>query len=172
MVEFNKNIWAPWRMEYIDQLSDDNSTGCFLCYARDNPDQDAQTFTLVRGEKAFAIMNRFPYTSGHLLIAPYWHTGRLCDLDDATMLELMCLVRDMEGVLSKVLRAEGFNVGLNLSRCAGAGLPDHLHIHLVPRWGGDTNFMSVIGDVRVIPEAMAGLYERLREAVDGGQGRA
>jgi len=170
MVEFNKNLWAPWRMEYIDQLWADANAGCFLCYARDNPDKDRQTYTLVRGEKCLAVMNRFPYTSGHMLIAPYVHTGELSDLDDAAMLELMQITRDTQEVLARVLRAEGFNIGLNLARCAGAGLPGHLHVHVVPRWGGDTNFMPVIGDVRVIPESMDKLYDKLKSSLNCGAG--
>jgi ATP adenylyltransferase len=152
-------------MEYIDQLHE-KSDGCFLCSARDNPDQDDKNFLVKRGKFSFAILNRFPYTGGHMLIAPYQHTGDLIRLDDGEMLELMTMTRDMQQLLAKVLRAEGFNVGINLARCAGAGLPDHLHLHIVPRWSGDTNFMPVIGDVRVIPEAIDKFYRKLKAQLD------
>jgi len=165
MVEFNKNLWAPWRMEYIDQLHEELA-GCFLCDARDNPAQDERSYVLVRGENCFVILNRFPYTSGHMLIAPYTHIGDLDGLDDAVLLELMRLTREMQKLLAKVVRAEGFNVGFNLGRCAGAGLPDHLHFHLVPRWSGDTNFMPVIGETRVIPDAIHKLYHKLKLQLD------
>jgi len=154
-------------MEYIDQLIDESGDGCFLCRARDNPDQDAATFTLLRGETCFAILNRFPYTSGHTLIAPYAHTGDLDDLDDATLLEIMTMTRRIKRVLGEVFHAEGFNVGINLGRCAGAGLPGHLHLHVVPRWPGDTNFMPVLDNIRVIPEAIEKFYRRIREAIGG-----
>lgn len=163
MVEFNKNIWAPWRMEYIDQLHEENDN-CFICTARDNPDKDEQNHVIKRGKSCFVLMNRFPYTSGHLLVAPYQHVGDLTDLDDSTLLELMTLTRDMKALLEKVVRAEGLNIGVNFGRCAGAGLPGHLHLHIVPRWSGDTNFMPVLGEVRVIPDSLDALYRKL---IDG-----
>lgn len=165
MPEFNKNIWAPWRMEYIDQLHD-KIDGCFLCEARDNPGLDEENFVLTRGEHCFAILNRFPYTGGHTLIAPNTHTGELAGLDEATLLEMMTMARDIQMLLTGVFNAEGFNIGINLARCAGAGLPDHLHMHIVPRWSGDTNFMSVIGDARVIPEAIDKFYRKLKTQLD------
>jgi ATP adenylyltransferase len=163
-MDFNKNIWAPWRMEYIDQLSEPKGT-CFLCRARDNPQDDDKNFLLYRGRFCFVILNRFPYTGGHMLIAPNAHE---CDLDkigDEVLLEMMQILRKMKHLLETVMKAEGFNVGFNLCHCAGAGLPDHLHLHLVPRWSGDTNFMSVLGEIRVIPEAIEKTFKRLKEAL-------
>lgn len=161
--EFKTNIWSPWRMEYIESLSGPDG-GCFLCRSRDNPAADAENYVLWRGRRTLAILNRFPYTGGHTLIAPLAHVPGLADLDDATTLELWGMVRDVQAVLGKAIHAEGFNVGINIGRCAGAGLPGHLHVHVVPRWGGDTNFMAVTGDVRVIPVALAKLRQQMLDA--------
>jgi ATP adenylyltransferase len=165
MTDFNKNIWAPWRMEYIDQLSEPKGT-CFLCAARDTPENDEKNFVLLRGRHCLVILNRFPYTSGHMLIAPYKHTGDLDAVDDDTMLEMMQTLRKMRHLLKCAVNAEGFNVGINLCHCAGAGLPDHLHMHIVPRWSGDTNFMSVLDGVRVIPEAIDRTFQRIKTCME------
>jgi len=158
--ERNVNLHAPWRFEYIRQLSAPDE-GCFLCRARDDADQDAENLLLWRAAGCVAVLNRFPYTAGHLLIAPDDHVGRLADLPDETLGAMMALARDGVAVLERVVRAEGFNVGLNLGHCAGAGLPGHVHLHVVPRWRGDTNFMAVIDDVRVIPQSLADLREAM-----------
>lgn len=164
MVDFNRNIWAPWRMEYIGKLSESKG-GCFLCGARDNPADDEKNYLLVRGKQCMVILNRFPYTTGHMLIAPYQHECDLEKINDDTLLEMMQLLRRMKHLLEATIRAEGFNVGLNLCSCAGAGLPDHIHLHIVPRWSGDTNFMSVLDDVRVIPEALDRTFQKLKNAL-------
>ncbi len=164
MVDFNKNLWAPWRMEYIQELSEPKGM-CFLCQARDNPQDDERNYLLYRGEECFVIMNRFPYTSGHMLIAPYEHKCDLEQMEDKVLLEIMQTLRRMKKLLETAIRAEGFNVGINMCHCAGAGLPDHLHLHIVPRWTGDTNFMSVIGEVRVIPEALDKTFRRLKDGL-------
>lgn len=156
-----RNLWAPWRMEYIDAL-DDNSDGCFLCRYRDTPDADTRSLVVARLAHTMVVMNRFPYTGGHLLVAPYKHVGSLHELSAEELSELMTALRDCQDLLTRAVNAEGFNVGFNLGRCAGAGLPGHIHMHIVPRWGGDTNFMSVLGGVRVIPQALEALYQRLR----------
>jgi ATP adenylyltransferase len=139
---------------------EESENGCFLCRYRDEK-SDAQNLVLWRGRRCFAVLNRFPYTGGHSMVAPLAHSAGLEDLDPATLAELMEHVRDVQAVLRKVVRAEGFNVGINIGRCAGAGLPGHLHVHIVPRWSGDTNFMAVLGDVRMIPTALADLYEKM-----------
>jgi len=157
------NIWAPWRMEYIDSLGADEQ-GCFLCRHRDQADRDAENLVIWRGTSAFAMLNRFPYASGHCMVAPYEHAGDLGDLDAQVMRELMEHVRDLQRLLSHVVRAQGFNIGMNIGRCAGAGLPGHLHVHVVPRWEGDTNFMPVLGRVRVMPQALSDLYAQLVRA--------
>ncbi len=163
--ERSRNLWAPWRMEYIGAL---NETGddCFLCRYRDRPAEDVEQLVLWRRGEVMVVMNRFPYTGGHLLIAPTAHVGRLHDLSEPTTAEMMRSLRDCQDVLTEVLGPDGFNVGINLGRCAGAGLPGHLHMHIVPRWNGDTNFMSVLGDVRVIPQALSELYDQLRQGAE------
>ncbi len=161
MVDFNKNIWAPWRMEYIKELNEPKGS-CFLCQARDNPQDDEKNFLLYRGTHCFVMLNRFPYTTGHMLIAPFEHCSDLENIKDEVLLEMMQLLRKMRKLLQCAINAEGFNVGFNLCHCAGAGLPDHLHMHIVPRWTGDTNFMSVLGEVRVIPEALEKTYRKLK----------
>lgn len=158
-----RNIWAPWRMEYIESLRTDDQ-GCFLCRCRDEPENDGKNFVLWRGRKCFVVLNRFPYTGGHALIAPFEHVSEMVDMDGPAMQEMMEMLRDYQQVLREALQAQGFNVGINIGRCAGAGLPDHLHAHIVPRWGGDTNFMSVCSDVRVIPTSLEELYAQLRQA--------
>jgi ATP adenylyltransferase len=157
------NIHAPWRMEYIHQLGG-KPDGCFLCAAHSAVGQEDQTLLLWRSPRCLVVLNRFPYTGGHLLIAPIPHKGELDDLDSQTLTEMMELARDCTKILTHVLKAGGFNVGINLGRCAGAGLPGHLHLHVVPRWSGDTNFMSVLGDIRVIPQALAELRQQLLAA--------
>jgi ATP adenylyltransferase len=162
--ERRRNLWAPWRTEYIQALSGGDEGGCFLCRYRDEPRRDRKNLVLWRGRRTLTVLNRFPYTGGHSLVAPLEHVGELGDLDDRTLLELFAAVRDVPKVLAKAIGAEGFNIGINLGRCAGAGLPGHLHVHVVPRWGGDTNFMSILGDVRVIPQSLESLYSLLRQA--------
>ncbi len=159
--ERSRNIWAPWRTEYIETLAGDDD-GCFLCRYRDETDSDEPNLVLWRRRRSFAVLNRFPYTGGHSLIAPYDHVGDLGEIERDDLCEIMELVRDVQRVLARAIRAEGFNIGINVGRCAGAGLPGHLHVHVVPRWAGDTNFMSVLGDVRVIPQSLQELYALLR----------
>lgn len=159
--ERKRNIWAPWRMEYINGLQDGKEGDCFLCNYRES-DDDEENLVLWRGRRNFAVLNRFPYTGGHSMVAPLDHVASLDDLDPPTMLEMMEMIRELRTLLAHTLNAEGFNVGMNIGRCAGAGLPDHLHVHVVPRWGGDTNFMAILGDVRVIPQKLSELYAQLR----------
>ena len=164
-----QRLWAPWRMTYIDGFGDDGShDGCFLCAARD-ADDDRKALVLLRHEHAFAVLNRFPYNNGHALIVPNAHKGCLADLSDDEMLALMTLTRDLLGLFGDLLRPDGFNVGLNFGRTAGAGLPEHLHLHVVPRWNGDTNFMPVLADTKVIPQALEDLYDRVRAAADSAR---
>jgi ATP adenylyltransferase len=158
----NTNLWAPWRMEYIRGL-DCRGPGCFLCAYWARPADDQANLVLWRSANCMAVLNRFPYNSGHVLIAPAAHVGGLEQLSDEQMLEMMRLTRDAQRVIAEAFKAQGFNVGANFGHCAGAGLPDHLHLHVVPRWAGDTNYMSVVGDVRVVPEALDAAYRQLRE---------
>lgn len=166
MAEFNQNLWAPWRMEYIRALGPDlTDEGCFLCRDWTQPEKDRDHHVLWRGRTAFVVMNRFPYTNGHLLVAHARHVPDLTDLSDDELLEMTRLIRDAEAVLRHALKPQGFNIGYNLGRCAGAGLPGHLHAHIVPRWSGDTNFMAVLDNTRVIPDALDALYQQLTIAL-------
>ncbi len=154
IVCFQKNLWAPWRMDYISGLGV-RGDECFLCRAVAQPQDDERNYVLWRGPQTITILNLFPYNSGHLLIAPTTHLAGLEELTDDALLELIKRTRDAKRVLEDALHAQGFNIGINIGHCAGAGLPGHLHVHVVPRWAGDTNFMTVLGDVKVIPQALA-----------------
>jgi ATP adenylyltransferase len=161
--ERNLNLWAPWRMEYIDGLADGGDEGgCFLCRYRERSDRDDENLVLWRGQRCLALLNRYPYTGGHSMVAPFEHVSSLGDLSPETMREIMEMIRDLQAALAKTINAEGFNVGMNIGRCAGAGLPGHLHMHIVPRWMGDTNFMAVLGGARVIPQHLKDLLDELR----------
>jgi len=158
-----RNLWAPWRMEFIKDLRDRRDQGCFLCRAAEE-DADEENLVVGRGEKCFCVMNRYPYNNGHLLVAPCRHEGALERLDDAELLGLMRLAIRARRALTDLVSPDGFNIGLNLGRTAGAGLVEHLHVHVVPRWDGDTNFMPVIAEAKVIPQALADLCGQLRDA--------
>ena len=153
-------LWAPWRLDYILTTKENDPGGCFLCRYRDEA-ADAENLVVARSERSMVVLNRFPYNNGHLLVAPLAHKADLRDLDEDELLDGLREVRRMTDLLSRVLSAEGFNVGLNLGKVAGAGLPGHLHWHVVPRWNGDTNFMPVLADVRVIPQSLQVLYDLL-----------
>lgn len=153
-----KNLWAPWRVEYIKKAGKEE--GCILCQ-KPTQDDDAANYILYRGKKNFIMLNAYPYNSGHLMIAPYRH---MADLEELTIDELhehFEMVSRSVAVLKQVFQPAGFNIGMNLGRVAGAGVDKHLHSHIVPRWAGDTNFMPVIGDTRVINEALAETYKAL-----------
>lgn len=161
-----KNLWAPWRIEYIQGLvknPEPAKDGCFICENLRNPQDDAKNLVLWRTDDNIVILNRFPYNNGHLLIAPARHVPDLSELADQELLEMIKLVRESQKALSLVLKPHGFNVGMNFGRCAGAGLPGHLHVHVVPRWDGDTNFMGVCGGTDVISQSLAALLDALRE---------
>ncbi|HOD37696.1 MAG TPA: HIT domain-containing protein [Candidatus Marinimicrobia bacterium] len=160
-MEFDK-LWAPWRIGYI---TNPKCEGCFLCRYPSESD-DKKNLILQRGKSAFVIMNFYPYNNGHLMVAPYQHTNDFAALDDATHLELFHLVEKSVGILRETLKAEGFNIGVNLGTVAGAGLKDHLHIHIVPRWTGDTNFMPVIGHTKVISEGLTETWQKLKSKFD------
>ncbi|MHC4988801.1 MAG: HIT family protein, partial [Planctomycetota bacterium] len=151
------NLWAPWRIKYIQGLSQESD--CFLCDYLSTPEKDTDNLLLWRTEQAFVVFNKFPYNNGHLLIAPNRHIPSLDDATDDEMLCIMSLVRDCQRALSLTIKPHGFNVGMNFGRCAGAGLPGHLHIHVVPRWDGDTNYMHVCSDTDVISQSLTELYD-------------
>jgi ATP adenylyltransferase len=158
-----KPLWAPWRLEYIQQA--DEVDGCVFCRAAAGP--DAELLVVHRGERAFVLLNKFPYASGHLMVAPYRHANDFGTLDDAEALETHRLAADGIAALAEVFSPQGYNLGWNLGREAGAGIVDHVHLHVVPRWSGDTNFMPVLADVKVLPEHLAETRTKLAAAWPG-----
>lgn len=155
-------LWAPWRAEYFELP---RPVGDFLLDAAQAGD-DAAALVVLRRKSAFLLMNKFPYAGGHLMAVPYRKVPDLSDLHAEEKLELLGLAEAAQAILRRALRAQGFNIGLNLGACAGAGAPDHLHLHIVPRWAGDTNFLPVLAGTRVIPEALVGTYAKLVQARD------
>jgi len=158
-----KQVWAPWRMDYILEHSD---ADCFICdiFAQ-SVEQDKKNLIIYRGETCGIVMNRFPYSNGHLLVAPYRHIPDLKPLNDQERAEIMTLTTLSTTLLSKIMNPDGFNVGMNLGEVAGAGLKDHVHMHIVPRWNGDTNFMPVLGDTKIIPQALEKVWELLQKEI-------
>jgi ATP adenylyltransferase len=155
-----KQLWAPWRLEYIE--SADEQEGCVFCRARDGDDE--KSLVVHRGKRAFVVLNKYPYASGHLMVAPNRHEGEFGDLEADEALEVHQLAAAGLAALAETMRPQGFNVGWNLGRIAGAGVVDHVHLHVVPRWAGDTNFMPVLADVKVLPEALEATRRKLAQA--------
>lgn len=153
-----KNLWAPWRMEYI--LGPKCHEGCVLC-APKHPAEDEKHLIVYRARHVFVRLNRYPYAAGHLMVLPYRHVGDITDLNAEESAELMAVAQLSCRVLREASHPQGINVGLNLGSAAGAGMEEHLHMHIVPRWSGDSNFIAVLGDVRVVPEALVETYRRL-----------
>ncbi len=156
MVE--ERIWAPWRLKYVKDAN--KSEGCVFCEKPAEGD-DRQALIVHRGERCFVILNLFPYTNGHLMVAPYEHLGRLQDIPAEVTAEMMALAQQAMRTLEDVYGPEGFNVGVNQGRVAGAGVEGHIHLHVVPRWAGDTNYMPVIADTRVMPQSLEESYDAL-----------
>ena len=157
-------IWSPWRYQYMAQVLAGRQPECFFCDALAGKN-DAETLVVHRGEKAFVILNRFPYTSGHVMIVPNAHVAELNLCDAGTLGEMMLLAQRTETALSTNYKPDGMNLGMNLGRAAGAGVVGHLHLHMLPRWIGDSNFMTVTGETRVHPEDLKTTYERLSKAL-------
>jgi ATP adenylyltransferase len=153
-------LWAPWRMKYIAEIGNKKEEGCIFCTKPDVSD-DKNNLIVLRGEKCFIILNAFPYTNGHLLIVPYVHTSELDALDEPTAAELWKFVVLGKKALTKAYKPDGFNIGMNIGRSGGAGIEQHLHLHIVPRWNGDVNFMSVMTDSRVISQGLGDTYDLL-----------
>ena len=153
-----KQLWAPWRIEYILGPKPD---ACVFCLP-ESRDEDEERLVLHRGKRAFVIMNRYPYNNGHLLVCPFRHVSELTDLESAESHEIMDLVQRCSGILKQHFNCEGINVGLNLGKAAGAGIGEHLHFHLVPRWNGDSSFIAVMDDVRTVPQHIRDIYAALR----------
>jgi ATP adenylyltransferase len=161
-----ERLWSPWRHEYISQAttSKSNSSECIFCDAQRSTD-DEQSLVVHRGTFSFVILNRYPYISGHLMIAPYDHLAELDSAPKETTDELMDLAKRCQTALRSAYNPEGFNLGMNLGRVAGAGVADHFHLHMMPRWSGDTNFMTTVGETRVLPEDLNTTYQKLRHKI-------
>ena len=158
-----ERLWSPWRMEYIRRGDAGQRDGCLFCdLPAAPPSKDEANHLLARGKVSFALLNAFPYNPGHLMVAPYRHVGDYTELTAEELAEIMALAGDAIRALSEESGPHGYNLGMNLGQVAGAGIADHLHLHLVPRWGGDTNFMPVVGQTKVLPELLAETDRRLR----------
>ncbi|HYU59803.1 MAG TPA: HIT domain-containing protein [Solirubrobacterales bacterium] len=157
----NHRIWAPWRLDYVKDASKDSEAACIFC-AKPAADDDEANLIVHRGELCFVILNLFPYTNGHLMVAPYEHVATLPELDAGTVAEMMGLTQRAMAILEQEYEPHGYNVGFNQGRVAGAGVEHHIHMHVVPRWGGDTNFMPVLADTRVMPQSLEQSYAALK----------
>jgi ATP adenylyltransferase len=158
-----ESLHAPWRIEYLRSLDTSAASDCFMCdAAKAGTDEERrQRLILWSSDLCIVMMNKFPYVNGHLLVATKAHLADLEQLDHPTLLDLQLQTSEAVKLLKRAISPQGFNIGINLGRCAGAGVPGHIHQHIVPRWGGDTNFISVIGDIRIIPQALTQLYDEL-----------
>ena len=155
-------IWAPWRLDYVKGASKDSEQECIFC-AKPAEDDDEANLIVHRGERCFVILNLFPYTNGHLMVAPFEHLATLPELESATVAEVMALTQRAMRILEERYAPHGYNVGFNQGRVAGAGVEHHIHMHVVPRWGGDTNFMPVLADTSVLPQSLAESYTTLKD---------
>jgi ATP adenylyltransferase len=157
-------LWSPWRFRYVSEGV--RSAGCVFCeLRRQDAARDRDHLILHRGRSNFILLNLFPYTTGHVMVAPYAHVANLADLDTPTLTEMMGLTQKIEAALRASHNPEGYNLGMNLGKCAGAGVADHLHLHILPRWTGDSNFMTVTGETRVLPEDLLSTYDKLDDAL-------
>ena len=155
-----KNLWSPWRMSYIK--SPKNKEVCVFCEAI-SQDEDSSNFVVHRAENSFVILNRYPYSNGHMMVIPNYHVSGLNDLNKPVRAEMMELMNKSTETLKELFQPEGFNLGVNIGEAAGAGIGDHVHLHIVPRWKGDTNFMTSLGNTRVIPESLEETYRQIKE---------
>jgi ATP adenylyltransferase len=161
----SEQLWAPWRLKYIEKAQTQSAEDCFFD-ALPQETNDRENFILYRGKSVFVILNAFPYNNGHLMVAPYRHVADLEEMSEEELLEVNQTLSRCVSWLKKAYSPEGFNIGVNLGKVAGAGVPGHIHWHIVPRWNGDSNFMTVIGEVRVLPENLYQTYDRLKSAME------
>jgi ATP adenylyltransferase len=159
-----ERLWSPWRAKYIASGVDAQSVTCVFCEIGSREQDDANNYVVFRGQLNFVILNLFPYTTGHLLVIPYAHLGEFDSAPKEVTDEMMDLAKRSQTALRGVYRPAGFNLGMNLGAVAGAGIVDHIHVHVLPRWGGDTNFMTTVGETRVLPESLVDTYKKLRAA--------
>ena len=153
-------LFAPWRLEYVSRADDRDRSECIFCDAFESQN-DRATLTLRRNSRSFALLNRYPYTTGHSMVAPIRHCSDLSDIDELTLTEMMRTAQDLMGAMREIYRPHGFNVGFNVGEAAGAGIEEHLHLHVVARWRGDNNMMTVVGDTRVVPEDLDTTLNRM-----------
>jgi ATP adenylyltransferase len=156
-----EHIWSPWRYAYIASLA--HPSGCIFCAAARAPQSDRDNLVVYRGDLNFIILNLYPYTTGHLMVVPFEHSGSFPELDSPTTTEMMQLAKQAQVALQKEYGPDGFNIGFNLGRAAGAGVAGHIHLHVVPRWIGDANFVSIVGETRVLPEDLNTTYDKLKK---------
>ena len=161
-----KKLWAPWRMKYIEGFDDDSQDDTCIFCSKPAMNLDDECYIVYRGDTCFIILNIYPYNNGHLMVVPYQHTSEMSDLSEAERLEMMNLTEIAMTAIKNVMRPDGFNVGANFGRTAGAGIEDHLHMHIVPRWNGDTNYMPVIGCTKVVSESLEDTYAKVKTAID------
>ncbi len=159
-----ERLWAPWRMEYIGQAREGEAQGCLFCEKPKEGD-DEKALIVARSELSFAMLNRYPYNIGHLMVAPLRHVGELEEVGDDESLDTQRLMQRCVIALKEAMQPDGFNIGMNLGTVAGAGIPDHVHWHVVPRWNGDTNFMPVVGEMKVLPQRLSDTYQTVSSAL-------
>lgn len=165
-----KRLFSPWRSEYIESFLNENSgEECIFCTAAEELPDNENSLVVYRGQNVFILMNRYPYNNGHLLIIPYRHISKIDEMNEAERLEVFTLLEKSVNTLEKSLSAQGFNIGTNLGKVAGAGIEDHIHFHIVPRWNGDTNFMPVLGEVKLISEELKKTKSKLINYFSGKQ---
>jgi ATP adenylyltransferase len=162
-------LFAPWRLEYVSQADDRDRSQCVFCDAFASRD-DRATLTLRRDTSSFALLNLYPYTTGHAMVAPIEHCSEISDVNQETLTEMMRTAQDLMEAMKRVYRPHGFNVGFNVGEAAGAGIEEHLHLHIVARWRGDSNMMTVVGGTRVVPEDLERTYDKMRHALEAGSG--
>ena len=156
-----ERLYTPWRMNYVTSTHKNTGSCVFCTNFKDDPANDRKNFVIYRGETTFTVMNIYPYNTGHLMVLPQAHTATLAEISSKTQFEMITLASYFTGLLTELMQPDGFNVGLNIGRAAGAGIDSHLHIHVVPRWNGDSNFMPVIGETRVLPEMLSDTYDKI-----------
>jgi ATP adenylyltransferase len=156
------HLWSPWRYRYLVEVK--SSRQCIFCAMAAEPARDEENLVVFRGQANFVVLNRFPYTNGHLMIVPYHHSPDLAGLDPAAAAELIALTRDAERHIRALYKPDGLNIGMNIGEAAGAGIAGHIHMHVLPRWSGDSNFMTTIGETRILPEELPVTWQRLRKA--------
>jgi len=165
-----ETLFAPWRLEYVSTADERDRSECIFCDAFASAD-DRATLTLRRGQRSFSLLNLYPYTTGHAMVAPIQHCSDLSDVDEDTLTEMMRSAQDLMAAMRELYHPHGFNVGFNVGEAAGAGIEEHLHLHVVPRWRGDNNMMTVVGGTRVIPEDLPRTFERMTAALKSAGGQ-